>query len=97
MNDENLKKLVASNARAIEALTANVSELARDRQEMYRLMADVASAQSTLASAQAGLASAQADFYRRLAQTDKRQGEIIEILKLLTKKVDQQNSNDSPN
>ena len=84
MNDEELRKLVESNACAIEALTANVSELTRDRQEMYRLMADLASAQS-------GLASAQADFYRRLAQTDKRQGEIVEILKLLTQKVNQQN------
>lgn len=90
MSDEELKKLVESNARAIEALTANVSELTRDRQEMYRLMADVASSQS-------GLASAQADFYRRLAQTDQRQGEIVEILKLLSQRVNQPNQNDNPN
>lgn len=82
MSDKELKKLVASNARAIEALTANVSELTRDRQEMYRLMAN--------------MASAQADFYRRLAQTDQRQGEIVEILKLLTQKINQQNPKDNP-
>ena len=69
MNDQELKNLVESNARAIEALTVNVNKLARDRQEMYRLMAN--------------LASAQADFYQRLQQTDQRQGEIVEILKLL--------------
>lgn len=73
MNDLELKQLVESNARAIEALTSNVSELARDRQELYQLIAN--------------LASAQADFYRRLSQTDQRQGEIVEILKILTKKV----------
>ena len=52
MSDEELKKLVESNAHAIEALTANVSELTREHQEMYRLMAN--------------MGSAQADFYRRL-------------------------------
>lgn len=79
MSLENIEKLVESNARAIEALTNNVSELARDRQEMYRLMANLASSQS-------GLAAAQSDFYRRLEVTDKRQGEIVEILKLLSQK-----------
>ncbi|MGH2414514.1 MAG: hypothetical protein ACRDEA_12685 [Microcystaceae cyanobacterium] len=33
MSDEELKKLIESNARAIEALTANVSELARDKEK----------------------------------------------------------------
>ncbi len=79
MNESALFKLVESNARAIEAL-------ASDRQEMYRLMANLASSQANLASAQANLASAQADFYRRLEQTDKRQADIVEILKLLTQK-----------
>jgi hypothetical protein len=86
MSEEELRKFIESNARAIETLTANVSELTRDRQEMYRLMADVASAQS-------GLAAAHADFYRRLGQTDQRQGEIVEILKLLSQKV---NRDDNP-
>ena len=66
MNEETLIKLVESNARAIEALTDNVNALANHREEMYRLMAN-------LASSQANLASAQADFYRRLEQTNKRQ------------------------
>ena len=86
MNDEELKNLVESNARAIEALTANVNELARDRQEMYRLMAN-------LASTQASLASAQADFYQRLQQNDQRQGEIVEILKLLRQSLADKSEN----
>ena len=74
------KDIVASNAHSIEALTTQMNEVARDRQEVYRLFAD-------LASANARVATAQAEFYHRLAQTDKRQGEIVDILKLLTQKV----------
>ena len=76
-NNDELKNLVESNARAIEALTSNVAEIQRERARFYGAMADLTQAQSVM--------------YRRLEtfddilnQLNRRQGEIVEILKLLT-------------
>jgi DNA repair exonuclease SbcCD ATPase subunit len=83
MTNEELQQLIASNAKAIEALANErrevEREIARDRARLYQAMADLASAQS--------------GFYQRLADQEdtigtlsRRQGEIVEILKLLTQR-----------
>ena len=92
---ERIGQRVDSNARAIEAIFANTAEYQKDRARMYELMADIAQSQADLAKAQADLAQSQAEgkreMYRMLdnldqqqAQLSRRQGEIVEILKLLT-------------
>lgn len=78
---------IDSNAKAIEALANDRALYERqaklDRERLYGAMAELATAQANLSSAQAG-------FYGRLAAQDeliqtlaRRQGEIVEILKLL--------------
>ena len=85
---EKIGQRVDSNARAIEAISANTAEYQKDRAQMYQLMADLAQAQANLAQAQA---EGKREMYRMLesldrqqAQLSRRQGEIVEILKLLT-------------
>ena len=62
MSDEELKKLISSNAKAIEALTANIAELKqewqKDRRGIYDLLA-------RLTRSQADFYETQSDFYRR--------------------------------
>ncbi len=83
MNDEEIKQLVASNAKAIQSLTEDLrtyqQEAQLDRARLYQAMAD--------------LARAQAGAYERLEAQDeqirllsRRQGEIVEILKLLSQR-----------
>lgn len=90
-NDSNrlnrIEALIESNACAIQALAEEGRESEQraklDRERLYGAMAELATAQANLASAQAG-------FYGRLAAQDeligtlaRRQGDIVEILKLL--------------
>ncbi|MGK7872026.1 MAG: hypothetical protein AB4426_01530 [Xenococcaceae cyanobacterium] len=70
-----------SNARSIESLTNTIAELTRDRGQMYQLMADLAQAE----------VETKREMYRMMGNLDqrqnelsRRQGEIVEILKLLT-------------
>ena len=77
---EKIGQRVDSNARAIEAISANTAEYQRDRARMYEIMEDLAQAQ----------AETKREMYRMLASLDQRQGqlsqrqgEIVEILKLL--------------
>jgi hypothetical protein len=88
---DRIEALVESNAKSIQALSDQAAEDRRARVRMYEAMADLASAQSGLASAQAALSSAQSAFYRRLDAQDelistlsRRQGEIVQILKVLS-------------
>ncbi|NEP36425.1 hypothetical protein [Moorena sp. SIO3A2] len=69
---------IDSNARAIEALTNTVHEFKRDRAQAYSLMADLAQNQSRMYGMMANLDE-------RQEQLSQRQGEIVEIMKLLTK------------
>ena len=77
MSDEELKKLIASNAKAIEALTTEISEFRvgidelkqewqKDRRGIYDLL-------SRLARAQADFYETQSDFYRRFDEIDEHQ------------------------
>ena len=83
MSDERLEQLIASNAKAIQALTEDLKtyqqEAQLDRARLYQTMAD--------------LARNQAGYYERLEAQDeliqtlsRRQGEIVEILKILAQK-----------
>ena len=77
-----LEALVESNARAIEAISANTAEYQRDRARMYELMADLAQAQ---ADGKREMYRMLGDLDQRQGQLSQRQGEIVEILKLLVK------------
>ena len=94
---EKIAQRVDSNALAIEALTESQNETRKERVKMYQAMSDLAKSQATLAQTQAQLAQAQADnqvlMYRFMEnieeqqqQLSRRQGDIVEILQLLTKK-----------
>jgi hypothetical protein len=74
---ETIAKRTDSNAKSIEALSSERFDaerrLDRDRARLYQSMAD--------------LASAQASFYTRLEENDRRQNEMVQILKLLTERL----------
>ena len=80
---EKIGQRVDSNARAIEALSVNDAEAQRDRARIYELVADVAQAQAYLAQAQA---DTKKEMYRLTQELSKRQGEIVDILKVLVNK-----------
>jgi chromosome segregation ATPase len=81
----------------------NERQLQRDRAHLYQEMANLSSSMANLSSSMANLSSsmanlnnAQADFYRRLEQMDerqetlsRRQGDIVEILKLLQQREEE--------
>ncbi len=77
ISDEELKQLIASNAKAIEALTASISEMKqewqKDRRGIYELLA-------RLTRSQADFYETQSDFYRRFDEIDERQSRMLEIL-----------------
>ena len=77
MSDEELKKLIASNAKAIEVLTTSISEMKqecqKDRRGIYELL-------SRLTRAQADFYEIQSDFYRRFDERKKSQTRMLEIL-----------------
>ena len=77
---EKIGQRVDSNARAIEAISANTAEYQRDRARMYKLMADLAQAQ---AESKKEMYRLLGDLDQRQSQLSRRQGEIVEILKLL--------------
>ena len=57
----------------------------RDRARLYQAMADLATNQASLAQAQAGYYSRLEEVDKRQDELSRRQREIVEILKLLTK------------
>jgi hypothetical protein len=83
MSDDRLEQLIASNAKAIQSLTEDLrsyqQEAQLDRARLYQTMTDLARNHAT--------------YYERLEAQDeliqtlsRRQGEIIEILKILAQK-----------
>lgn len=83
MKDEELKQLIASNTKTIQALSDNMAQLKeewkKDRKQMYEWM-------SRLSSSQANFWELQADYYRRLEHVEDRQAKLEEILDRLTRK-----------
>ncbi len=83
MSDEELKQLIASNAKAIQALSDSLTDLKdewkKDRKQMYEWM-------SRLSASQANFWEMQADYYRRLEDVEDRQAKMLEILDRVTKK-----------
>lgn len=77
MSDEELKQLIAFNAKAIEALTTSMNEMKeewqKDRRGIYQLLA-------RLTRSQADFYETQSDFYRRFDEIDERQARMLEIL-----------------
>lgn len=96
MTNEELKQLVESNARAIQALSdereRNERENQINRNRLYQAMSTLASSQAAMANTHAEF---QANFYARQQELDerqqelsRRQGEIVEVLRVITKKLD---------
>ena len=81
MSDEDLKKLIESNARAIEALTDNFAsfqkEWQKDRRGIYQLLGQLTRSMSDFYEVQS-------DFYRRFDQIEERQAKMTEILDRLS-------------
>ena len=84
MLDEELKQLIASNAKAVEALSSSIGEMRagindmkeewqKDRRGIYQLLA-------RLTRSQADFYETQSDFYRRFDEIDERQARMLEIL-----------------
>lgn len=85
MSDEELRQLISSNAKAIQALSHSLTELKeewkKDRKQMYEWM-------SRLSASQANFWESQADYYHRLEEMEDRNAKIVEILDRLTQKDD---------
>jgi uncharacterized coiled-coil protein SlyX len=90
MSDEELKQLIASNTKAIQALSDSLTESKKqgekdreewkkDRKQMYEWM-------SKLSASQANFWEIQADYYRRLEDVEDRQAKMLEILDRVTQK-----------
>ncbi len=88
MSDEDLKKLIESNARAIEALTDNFSsfqkEWQKDREEWQKDRRGIYQLLGQLTRSMSDFYEVQSDFYRRFDQIEERQAKMTEILERLS-------------
>ena len=85
---ESIALKVESNARAIEALSNErvryEQQAQQDRNRLYQAMTNLATAQATMASTHADF---QTSIYTRQEELDRRQGEIVNILNLITERM----------
>ena len=79
-NNDDLKQLIESNARAIQSLADALVEWRRDSQR------EIAALRETVADLVRNQGEISANTYRLINRLDNRQGEIVEILKLLVDK-----------
>ncbi|MBZ8179801.1 hypothetical protein [Oscillatoria salina] len=90
MTDDDLKQLIASNAKSIQALTTSLNELKqewqKDREEWQKDRKQIYQWMSRLSASQANFWETQADYYRRLEDVEDRQAIMLEILNRVTKK-----------
>ena len=90
MNDEEIKQLIGSNAKAIEALTSSLNELKqewqKDREESRKYRKQMYEWMSRLSASQANFWESQANYYSRLEDVEDRQATMVEILNRLTQK-----------
>ena len=70
MSDKELKQLIASNAKAMKALTTSISEMKQEWQKYRRGIYELL---SRLTRSQADFYETQSDFYRRFDEIDERQ------------------------
>ncbi|GBF79568.1 hypothetical protein AsFPU1_0964 [Aphanothece sacrum FPU1] len=88
MSDDDLKKLIESNARAIEALTDNFAsfqkEWQKDREEWQKDRRGIYQLLGQLTRSMSDFYEVQSDFYRRFDQIDERQARMTEILDRLS-------------
>lgn len=94
---EETRAIANSNAKSIEAISNERKEfereLNRDRARFYQSMSNLASAQANMATTHAEFQSnfyaRQEDLDRRQDELSRRQGDIVEILKRITKQPPQ--------
>lgn len=102
MSDEDLTKLIDSNAKAIQALTNLVNEEKKEKNQLYQYLARIASAQSTFYEVQSDYYNQLGNFQEQLTnqqeqivklqeQIVNQQGQIIKILDRLSIKEDDKN------
>jgi len=88
MSDEDLKKLIASNAKAIEALTNQVNDSQKEKHQLYHYLGRIAAAQSDMYEAQSDYYQQLGNIQDQLAQFQgeltKQQSQIIKILNRLS-------------
>jgi hypothetical protein len=88
MSDEEIKQLIVSNAKAIQALTVSISDMKqewqkdreewkKDRRGLYQLL-------GRLTRSMSDFYEIQSDFYQRFDQIDERQERMTRILRELT-------------
>lgn len=84
MTDDELRNLIASNAKAIEALTRNYSQEREERQQKQTLWEKdrrkIYGLLGLLTRAQSDFYATQADFYERFDRLEERQARMTEIL-----------------
>ncbi|MEC4983994.1 MAG: hypothetical protein SAJ37_01010 [Oscillatoria sp. PMC 1068.18] len=90
MTDEDLKQLIASNAKSIQAFTTSLNELKeewkKDREEWKKERKQIYQWMSRISASQANFWETQADYYRLLEDVEDRQAMMLKILDRLTKK-----------
>jgi hypothetical protein len=88
MSDEDLKQLIASNAKAIQALTADMADFKRewqkDREEWKKDRRAIYGLLSRLTRSMSDFYEIQSDFYQRFDRVDEREEKMIEVLRKLT-------------
>ncbi|MEG3439958.1 hypothetical protein V0288_22715 [Pannus brasiliensis CCIBt3594] len=88
MSDEEIRQLIASNAKAIQALTVSISDMKqewqKDREEWKKDRRGLYELLGRLTRSMSDFYEIQSDFYRRFDQIDERQEKMTRILKELT-------------
>ena len=79
-NLDDIKALIASNARAIEALTESDREARKERVKLYQLMKELVKTQANLAQSHANLAQSQADLAQSHANLAQSQADVNGLL-----------------
>ena len=79
-----LEKLIESNAKAIAALTSDIQEMKRDRDEMYELMGDLTDKVGTLVRATKQNYGLMKKLDDRQQQLTNQQQQLIEIIKSIS-------------
>ena len=89
-NLDDIKALVASNARAIQALTESDREAKKERVKLYQVMKELAKTQANLVQSHADLAQSHADLAQSQANLAQSQADINELLYRFMENVEEQ-------